>query len=445
MDVGRDLGAAAGEEEAERAHPGQAAAGLAQPRGDGAGDLDVAAVELDVEGGQRRARGDQGGAAAPVRQRRPEVGPQPPQPPSAARARRGRRCGSRRARCAPGRAPALRRGRRGRRCRRSGSATATASARAGARGRRGRSRPPGRRRGRRPRGGRRCSGTCRSARPPRAAPASSALEQAAARVLGEGEDGAVVVGVGVAVEERRRRGRRRPRAPSSSSPVAPLGDVGDGEQGRHHRQMTTSSPPLTIASPSISTVGSSTTQSRWTGTWTVPPIAAEAPKATWQVPRIFSSSRMLPVRIASSLVPIPSSATLVPSSPCGASAAPAASAPSEPVASVRCPSRTVSETGVSSRPTPAIEPSTTSVPSAVPSSGAMKPSPQGRLPKAPRLLRSPASAIAMRPSRPRRRSLPWRQVIRASEPLFSAATTAQPRRRSSSRSARHQPRRACPR
>ena len=49
----------------------------------------------------------------------------------------------------------------------------------------------------------------------------------------------------------------------------------------------------------------------------MPPIAAEAPKATWQVPRIFSSSRMLPVRIASSLVPIPSSATLVPSGPCG--------------------------------------------------------------------------------------------------------------------------------
>ena len=47
----------------------------------------------------------------------------------------------------------------------------------------------------------------------------------------------------------------------------------------------------------------------------MPPIAAEAPKATWAVPRIFSSSRMFPVSSASSLVPIPSSATLVPSSP----------------------------------------------------------------------------------------------------------------------------------
>ena len=62
MDVGRDLGAAAGQEQADRPHAGQAAARLAQPGGDGAGDLDVAAVELDVEGGERRAGGDQGRA-----------------------------------------------------------------------------------------------------------------------------------------------------------------------------------------------------------------------------------------------------------------------------------------------------------------------------------------------------------------------------------------------
>ena len=79
---------------------------------------------------------------------------------------------------------------------------------------------------------------------------------------------------------------------------------------------TSSSPARTIGSPSTLNVGSSTTQSRWTGTETVPPIAAEAPKATWQVPRIFSSSSRLPVSSARSLVPIPSSATLVPSSPC---------------------------------------------------------------------------------------------------------------------------------
>ena len=88
---------------------------------------------------------------------------------------------------------------------------------------------------------------------------------------------------------------------------------------------------------------------------------------------------------------------------------------------------------MSSRPTSAIEPSTTSVPSAVPSTGAMKPSPQGRLPKAPRLPSSPASTIASRPSRPSRRSLPWGQVMRASAPPLRAgddrpAAAARPRR-----------------
>ena len=78
---------------------------------------------------------------------------------------------------------------------------------------------------------------------------------------------------------------------------------------------TRSSPARTSGSPSTLTSGSITTQSRWTGTWTVPPIAAEAPNATWQVPRIFSSSSRSPVRLARSLVPIPSSATLVPPSP----------------------------------------------------------------------------------------------------------------------------------
>ena len=42
---------------------------------------------------------------------------------------------------------------------------------------------------------------------------------------------------------------------------------------------------------------SSTTTSRWMGTDTVPPIPALAPKATWTVPRIFSSSSTLPVEL----------------------------------------------------------------------------------------------------------------------------------------------------
>ena len=53
------------------------------------------------------------------------------------------------------------------------------------------------------------------------------------------------------------------------------------------------------------------------GPTTVPPMPALAPKATWTVPSIFSSSRMLPVRRARSFVPTPSSARLRPCSPGG--------------------------------------------------------------------------------------------------------------------------------
>ena len=65
---------------------------------------------------------------------------------------------------------------------------------------------------------------------------------------------------------------------------------------------------------------------------------------------------------------------------------------------------------------PAIVPSTTSVPSAVPSIGAMKPSPHGRLPNAPGAVRSPASGSASRSPRPSRRSDPRALVTRASLP-----------------------------
>src|SRR6478752_566734 len=58
VDVGRDLPAAAAEHEPDRPDPGQASARLAQAGCDSAGDLEVAAVELDVEGGERRAGGD---------------------------------------------------------------------------------------------------------------------------------------------------------------------------------------------------------------------------------------------------------------------------------------------------------------------------------------------------------------------------------------------------
>ncbi len=76
---------------------------------------------------------------------------------------------------------------------------------------------------------------------------------------------------------------------------------------------------------------------------------------------------------------------------------------------------------------PAIEPSTTRVPAAV--AGEMNPSPQGRLPKAPRAFSSPASGMAVRPSRPRRRSLPLAQVTLASEAPVRRSATAPPLRR----------------
>ena len=90
-----------------------------------------------------------------------------------------------------------------------------------------------------------------------------------------------------------------------------------------------------------------TTTSRWTGTVTVPPIPALAPNAMCAVPRIFSSSRMLPVSVARSFVPTPSSARLRPSGPCASSIARycAASSPL-PVAPTSRPSRIVSRTGV---------------------------------------------------------------------------------------------------
>ena len=213
----------------------------------------------------------------------------------------------------------------------------------------------------------------------------------------------------------------------------PADDVGDGEQASASRS-DSSSPPPRIASPSISTVGSSTTQSRWTGTWTVPPIAAEAPKATWAVPRIFSSSRMLPVRIASSLVPIPSSATLVPSGPCARQqlhqrGALVAGRVGQVALRDGQRDRRLDQADAGDR---AVDHERALAP--VPSTGAMKPSPQGRLPKAPR-----PREFARVDDRPRApRAEPQVAAVAAGDPRLGAAVQrveiAQPRRRISSRS-----------
>ncbi len=83
----------------------------------------------------------------------------------------------------------------------------------------------------------------------------------------------------------------------------------------------------------------------------------------------------------------------------------------------------------------AIVPSTTSVPAALPSMGAMKPSPHGRLPNAPGAVKSPASGIASRLPSPSSRSEPFAHVTRASPPAVRMAAIAAPLRRRPSMSA----------
>ena len=163
--------------------------------------------------------------------------------------------------------------------------------------------------------------------------------------------------------------------------------------------------------------GFMTTQSRWTGPGSgrrSPPRrrrrrgrsrAASRPRARCRSARPSRSCRRRARRSSR-----PSSLSAVSSS--------TSAAPSGPLASVSRPPSTVSVTGSAGMPTPAIVPSTTSVPSQARSSGEMKPSPHGRFPKAPRAVSSPASGIAVRPSSPSRRSLPLAQVIRASLPAF---------------------------
>src|SRR5262245_17266165 len=124
---------------------------------------------------------------------------------------------------------------------------------------------------------------------------------------GDRVDAAVVLRVEVAVEDTRVAGEGRLEGIDHSL-ASPLREL----RYRHQRNrppcasrlchLISNSPSCTIASPSSSRVGFVTMQSRWTGTWTVPPIPAEAPKATWIVPAIFSSSRISPVSFALSFV-----------------------------------------------------------------------------------------------------------------------------------------------
>ncbi len=204
------------------------------------------------------------------------------------------------------------------------------------------------------------------------------------------------------------------RPSASSSPAVET--LGTASRSASSAGQISSSPPPRIASPSISTVGSLTTTSRWTGTW----IGAADPRRGAEGD----------VRGAEDLLVLEDVAgedrLLVGADPelgdvgaVGAvrrSAVPSAGRPRRRSRRSGGRPRSVRWTGDSTRPIAAIEPSTTSVPSAVPSTGAMKPSPQGRLPKAPLAVSSPASTIPSRPSSEKRRSLPLPSVMRASEP-----------------------------
>src|ERR1035437_5172160 len=192
---------------------------------------------------------------------------------------------------------------------------------------------------------------------------------------GKREHAAVVVRVGVDVEQW---GAERSSDRVDGVTAAPLGDVGDRQQGAGHCpsswSFSTYRPASSTVRPSTCSEASSTTTSRWIGTETVPPIPALAPKATCTVPRIFSSSSTLPIRRARSLVPMPSSARLVPSSPCTWSRF-RYSGPRPPSAATIRPPCTVNVAGCSDRPNGARE-AATILPS--PPAGALKPSPQGR-------------------------------------------------------------------
>ena len=102
-----------------------------------------------------------------------------------------------------------------------------------------------------------------------------------------------------------------------------------------------------------------------------------------------------------------------------------------PEAEARWPSCTTSSTGSSGTPKVAIE-LTTTRPS--PPAGAMKASPQGRFPNAPRSRRSPSSEIATRPLSSRRRSVPSGHVTWACRASVRRSATARLRRAISSKS-----------
>ncbi len=150
-------------------------------------------------------------------------------------------------------------------------------------------------------------------------------------------------------------------------------------------------PDFMMVLSSTVIVGCVMMPSAWNGTSMVPPKNALFPNAMWQVPSTFSSSNTEPVMIAFGLVPIPNSATfrcsfvVSFSSSCGACF---------PFTFVTSPCLISIVSGSSSFPMPAILASIMSFPLVVPSTGARKTSPAGRLPTMP-FLRIPVSGFAV--------------------------------------------------
>ena len=218
------------------------------------------------------------------------------------------------------------------------------------------------------------------------------------------------------------RAEGAPRAASSAAAVAALGDVGDGEQVGIASAQTSSSPPRTIA---VAVDFDGRFQRRRSRGGRGPGRCRRSPpRRRRRRGRCRGSSRPRgccrsgsPSRWCRSRArrrwSRPRRAAVSSSISC----APSVAGRVDQVAAL---DRSAA-TGDSTRPTPAIEPSTTSVPSAVPSTGAMKPSPQGRLPKAPRgrEFAGVGDRLAALESEPSGRCR-WRQVIRASEPRLSS-------------------------
>jgi hypothetical protein len=99
------------------------------------------------------------------------------------------------------------------------------------------------------------------------------------------------------------------------------------------RSAATNRPASMIFRSSNQTVGCVTRPSRWLATRTLPPIDLLSPNAMWIVPMTFSSSRITPVSLARSLVPMPDSATVRASRPCGSRSATSRRASLPPVIS----------------------------------------------------------------------------------------------------------------